>query len=279
MVIGQAKRVLAVVAISTSIAGCASQQSPATSVTAAPQTLHVYATTSTMPLLHDLTTSYNEAFPIVQFKRESLDFQMALNRLVDDKIDFFLSNHLPQLDSKNDMPLWAAPIGQDGIAIIVHPDTEIKDLSTDQLRAIFQGRIQNWNALNPHNEQEIVVYTREINSGTHAEFTRQVMGFRQITPGAFVTTSAENLIESVRQKPGSIGYVSAGADLSSVNVITVDGIAPTQRNIREQRYPLRSTVFVIGKTEPLDEFRTFINWIQSEQGQKIVGLRFASLNN
>ena len=188
------------------------------------------------------------------------------------EIPYFLSSHLP-LES----PLWAAPIGQDGIAIIANSNIELDSLTIEQLRAIYQGRITQWDEI-IETGGEITIFSREHGSGIRAEFDRMVMGLRQTTSNARLVSSSMQMLASITQHPGSIGYVSLSHLDDSVQTLEIDGIPATQDNVYHNRYPLRSTVFVVGLVEPENEYRAFIGWMQSPEGQVIVAQKYAPLS-
>ncbi len=265
-----AKRTLTIVAI-TALVGCSSPKVPAATSTLDMVTLHVHATTATYPLLLDL--SNQNTFPAFTFDTETGNYHTMIDRLISGDAPYFFSNHLPA-----DSTLWAAPVAQDGIAIIVHPDNTIDGLTIDQLRHIYQGRVSNWHDCGGA-EGNIIILSRENGSGTRAEFERLVMGERRTTPGAQLAPSSAAMVVSVASLPGSIGYVSVSYVDSSVHPLMVDGIAPTLDNVAGNLYPLRSTVFVVGKDEPRDEYRLFIGWVQGIDGQAIVARRYAPLFN
>jgi len=200
------------------------------------------------------------------------NYQRMLEELYRGNIQYFLSNHLPV-----DSPLWAAPIGQDGLAIVVHPDVDIRALTIDDLRAIYQGRLTNWSALGA-DPQQIIVYSREDGSGTRGEFDRMVMGYRLTTRNARIAASSQLVIDNVIRTPGGIGYVSLGyLDHHNVQTMRIDGVMPTPQTVADGRYPLRSTLFVVGLSEPDGITRQFIGWMQSREGQRIIAEEYAPL--
>jgi phosphate transport system substrate-binding protein len=172
--------------------------------------------------------------------------------------------------------LWAAPIGQDGIAIIVHPDVDVTGLSVDELRAVYQGRITRWEELGG-SEGSIVVFTREQGSGTRAGFERLVMGRRTTTPNARIAASSQQVITTVARTHGAIGYISMGYLDSTTDVLRIDDVLPTSVTVFDNVYPLRTTLYVVGLQEPEDQYRQFIGWIQSPEGQVVVAQRYAPL--
>jgi phosphate transport system substrate-binding protein len=265
------KRALAIVALTTTIVSCSGHPFPATTPTTSVEALRVYATTATYPLATDLTTAYNEANPLQGFDIYSANYQTVLERLRNYETPYFLSNHL---SAESD--LWAAPIGQDGIAIIVNSQVDRNTLSINHLRAIYQGHITSWSDLDGE-EKDIVVFSRELGSGTRAEFEAMVMGYRRTTPNATIAASSAHMIEQVAQTPGSIGYVSMGHLDDRVKALAIDNILPTPETVFNNRYPLRATIFVVGLNEPEDRYRLLIGWMQSPLGQAVVAQHYAPL--
>ena len=265
------RRTLAILALTTTFMGCSTQTSPATTPTLLVEPLRIDTTTATMPLVLDLTTAYNEFQPRAAFNTQDANYQTVLDNMLSGETPYFMSNHIAA-----DSELWAAPIAQDGIAIIVHPDSDLEDLSTEELRDIYQGRIDNWRRVGAK-AGSITVYSRENGSGTRAEFERMVMGRRRITTLARVAISSENMITRVASTPGSIGYVSMSQVDERVKVVAIDDVLPTAQSVASNRYPLRSTIFIVGQEEPEAFYRDFIGWIQSPQGQEIVAAQFTPL--
>jgi len=62
-----------------------------------------------------------------------------------------------------------------------------------------------------------------------------------------------------------------------VHAVAVDGVAPTLENVANNSYPLRSTIFIVGQREPEGDFRSFIGWVQSPEGQTVVTRSHAAL--
>jgi phosphate transport system substrate-binding protein len=264
-------RTLVVVAVST-LVSCSSPTLPATTPTMADTALRLYMTTATMPLVTDLTGAYSTDWQVT-FETRSGNYRLTLERFLERETSYFITNHLPPPD---ELSVWAAPIAQDGIAIIVHPDTIITNLTTDQLRNIYQGRVGNWRDLSGQ-DLNLKVISREDGSGTRIEFEQLVMGNRQTTLGAMIATSSQSMIELVARTPGAIGYVSQAFLNDRVLTVAVDGSTPTLQNIFENVYPLRSTLFFVTRQEPQDAARAFVVWIQSVEGQRIVARRYSPL--
>jgi phosphate transport system substrate-binding protein len=266
---GRTKRTFAIVAFT--LVSCSSRTLPAATPTLQLTTLRLYSTTATAPLVNDLAASYSQLYPSFAFDIVIGNYEAMADRLNQGEIAYFMSNHLPA-----DSPLWAAPIGQDGIVVIVHPDNPLTDLTIAELREVYQGYIGNWRELSGM-ELPITVISREDGSGTRAEFERLVIGERRTVMSAQIAPSSAAVVESVAVRPGSIGYVSMSYLNPSVRPVAVDGVLPTSETVYENTYPLRTTLFFIGLTEPVDDYRVFIGWAQSPEGQAVVSRHYAPL--
>jgi phosphate transport system substrate-binding protein len=257
--------------VTFALVSCSAPIVPASTPTNGAMTLRIYATTATLPLLNELITYYSETHTPIMFETLTGNFQVMMEQIRSDKVAYLLTNHLPEAET----PL-AWPIGQDGIAVIVNKQNPLATLSSQQLRNIYLGHVANWSEMGGSAE-DMIVLSREDGSGTRAEFEKLLMGERLTTQSAQIAPSSEAMISSVASLSGSIGYVSMGYLASSVQAVAVDGILPTPSTVDDNTYPLRSTLYVIGFSEPEDAYREFIGWIQTPEGQRIVGLHYAPL--
>lgn len=263
------KRTLAIMTFA--LVSCSSPVVPASTPTTGTAKLKLYTTTSTLPLANDLSTRYSQLHPSVTFETISGNYQSMIEDVMSEKNAFLLTSHLPP-----ESTLFAWPLGQDGIAVIVNPRNGLDNLSMEQLRSIYLGFIGNWSDVGG-SEGEMTILSREDGSGTRAEFERQVMGARLTTQSAQIAPSSAAMVSSVANASGTIGYVSMGYLDSSVKPVMIDNVLPTAQTVYSNTYPLRTTLMIVGASEPKDDYLRFIGWIQSQEGQSIVGLRYAPL--
>lgn len=265
----RAKHALVVVAFS--LVSCSSQFIPAATPTTNSALLRLYSTTATLPLANDLASAYNQRFPSIAFDVTSGNYEAMVEDIREEDDAYLLTNHLP-----TETLLLGFPVGQDGVAVIVHPDNDVLHLSTQEIRDIYQGRITNWLELGGE-DRAITVVSREGGSGTRSEFDRLVMGDRRTTQSATIAPSSGAMVTSVSREPGAIGYVSMSYLGATVRPVTVDGVLPTLENVADNSYPLRSTLFIAGVREPEGDLRAFVGWVQSPEGQAIVARHYAPM--
>ncbi len=231
----------------------------------------MWATTATAPLLRDTSQEYGLTHPNLVIQTTVGNHTALVEQVVRDESVYFISNHLEPDDD-----LWAAPIGQDGIAMILHPQNPVTDLTIEQIRGIYLGRISSWGDLGGE-DRPIQVLSREAGSGMRAEFERLVMGDRLTTQTAVVVPTNPAMQAAVAANRERIGYISAATLDDTVKAIAVNGVAPTVGAIQTNTYPLRSTLFIIGAAEPDGEERAFVGWLQSPPGQAVIARRYAPL--
>lgn len=161
-------------------------------------------------------------------------------------------------------------LAYDGIAIIIHPENPVSDLSLETIAKIYTGEITNWSEVGG-NDAEIVLIGREAGSGTRDGFesitdTEDVCKYRQ------ELTSTGDVITTVSQNPGAIGYASVASVKESVKAVTVDGVAATEENIKNGSYVVQRPFVLVTKTDtPLsDAAFKFFTYITSADANEII---------
>ena len=195
---------------------------------------------------------------------EKFDHESLMQQLEDGSIDYLISSHIPAGED-----LWAAPLAEDGLAFVVNKTNPLADLSIDDLRDIFSGHIVDWVELGGLALQ-ITPLTVSASSDTFLEIKRMLTGATGITGNARLVPGFGAMLNTVAEEPGAIGYAPLALVDDSVKTLAVDGISPSSNNISKQLYPLRSTIYVIGREEPPPSYRNLFGWIQSAAGQAVV---------
>lgn len=263
------KRALAVVALTATLMSCSAPNMPTTTSITPAAVLSLHATPPTYPLLVELTTAYNRVQPDIFFSIERRD---TIDMIDDSESTYIITNHLP-----SDAELWAAPIARDGIRVIAHPTLDVDSLTIAELRAIYQGRIVDWERVGGR-PRPVTAFSHDSGSTLRMEFDRMVMGERTPSQNAILLNNSEQIAARVAATPGSIGYVAAGLVIDAdVTTIALDGQRPTLENIQANTYPLRSTIYIIALDEPTGATRTFIGWVQSLEAQRIIARQYVPL--
>jgi phosphate transport system substrate-binding protein len=163
------------------------------------------------------------------------------------------------------------PIGAYSVAVIINANSQIKDLTREQVRDIFTGAITNWkDAGGP--DLAIQICIRDPISGTYLGFRELAMENKPYGPGMKTFTNYAGIAKGVAEEPASIGYVSLElANYSGVKAISIGGIAPTSAAIYEGKYPYaRKLYFYTAKRNEAASAVAFAQFVQSAKGQEIV---------
>ncbi|MDD2716645.1 MAG: phosphate ABC transporter substrate-binding protein [Candidatus Wallbacteria bacterium] len=173
------------------------------------------------------------------------------------------------LSSEETLQFTATVIARDGLAIVVNPENPISNLSVDQLRGLFSGRIRNWNQVGGMNCQ-VWPITREEGSGTRDAFAKLVMGHEHISFSALTQESNGAVKELVKGDRGAIGYMSLGLVNKELKSLLIDSVEATVLNIQTGSYQLNRPFLFVVKGDPNPETRKFIDFVLSDAGQKIL---------
>ena len=178
----------------------------------------------------------------VQGGGSSAGIQACMNRTV----DIGMSSRELKGDEK---VLKEIIICHDGIAIVVHPQNPIKDITLEQMRAIYGGKLRNWKQLG-WIDRNIDAVTREEGSGTRGAFEELVMGKTDIHDSTMVQDSNGSVKEVVATDPYAIGFISLGVVDAKVKALSVDGVAPTVENIKTGKYRMVRPFLYLTMGEP-----------------------------
>lgn len=165
-------------------------------------------------------------------------------------------------------PLKSVLVAKDGIAIIVHPDNKTANLTTDQVRDIFSGKIRNWSAIGGA-DAAITVVSRESGSGTRTSFEQLVKDLT-LTKDAIIQDSTGTIRETVANDQNAIGYISHGVINAKVKALSVDGVPSEVDAIAKGDYKLVRPVFLLIRGEPTPAVQAFLDYILSDEGQTTI---------
>ena len=136
----------------------------------------------------------------------------------------------------------------DGIAVIVNLENSVTELTLEEISQIFTGEITNWSELGG-DDAEIVVIGREAGSGTRD-------GFESITETEDACvysqelTSTGAVITAVQSNTYAIGYASmASASADDVNIVSVDGVSPSEETVSDGTYAIQRPFVLVTKTD------------------------------
>ena len=133
----------------------------------------------------------------------------------------------------------------DGIAMIVNKENPVKDLTIEQIAALYKGEITNWSEVGGA-DAPVVLIGREAASGTRD-------GFESITDTEDACkynqelTSTGDVVQTVSSNPNAIGYASLASVKDTVKLISVEGVTPSTETIQDGSYKIQRNFVMVTK--------------------------------
>lgn len=157
------------------------------------------------------------------------------------------------------------------VAIIAHANNPIANLTKEQVREIFTGKIKNWKDVGGP-DAEIHIYIRDPISGTSLGFKEIAMQNEDYAAHPKLATNYTALVTAVAADPHGIGYCGLSqAKTSGVKALTVDGVEASSATVNSGKYAYaRKVRFYTNKARESQAAKDFIQFVVSSKGQEII---------
>jgi phosphate transport system substrate-binding protein len=161
-------------------------------------------------------------------------------------------------------------VAYDGMAVIVHRNNPVKELTKAQVAKIFTGDVTDWSEVGG-TPGRISVYTRNTSSGTYSDWKELAMKKREYAASSQKLAGNEQIVSEVSNNPNGIGYVGlAYIKEPGIQVVAIEGHNPTKAEVLAKSYPYARPTFYYTNGEPSGEAAKFVEFTLGEEGQKIV---------
>ena len=166
------------------------------------------------------------------------------------------------------------PVAVDGLAIYLNVANTIKELSLEQLKGIYTGKITDWKDVGGK-AGKIIAYGRENNSGTYAYFKEHVLANADFDPSIQTLPGTSAVTNAVAKDPKSIGYggIAYAKGIRHAMVKKDDSsppIEPSMENVLSGKYPISRYLYWYFAGEPTGEMKKLEDWVLGPEGQKLV---------
>ena len=173
-------------------------------------------------------------------------------------------------------------VGFDALAIYVHKDNPLEEISVEQLKEIYGdgGAITKWSQLGVKvpgcDKDEIVCLSRQNNSGTYEYFKEAILGTDgRYKLGSIDASGSRDLVEQVAQLPCAIGYSGMGYKTPEVKMLKVKqgdgaGVLPSVQAVHDKTYPISRPLYMYTPGEATGAIKDYLDWVLTAEGQKIV---------
>ena len=234
--------------------------------------ISVAGSTTVQPLAEKLAEAFGAYNPDVRIDVQGGGSSVGVKSAGQGQVDIGAASREVKESELEEYPdLKVFTIARDGIAIVVHPDVAVDELTKDQVRDIFAGEIVNWSEVGGP-DKAIVVVSREEGSGTRAAFEEMVMGDEGpvIVDTAILQPSNGAVRTTVSTTPDSVGFLSFGYLDASVKALKVDGVEATEANAASGAYPVVRPLNMMTNGEPGGLAKAWLDFILGDEGQAVV---------
>ncbi len=198
--------------------------------------------------MEEVIGALGEAFsadnPGVNFTYNPTGSGSGIQAVAEGRCDIGLSSRALK-DEEKAQGLTETVLALDGIAVIVHPDNPVADLTTEELAGIYTGKITNWKDVGGA-DAEIVLIGREAGSGTRDGF-ESITGTKDACQYRQELTSTGDVITTVAGNANAIGYASLAAVKDTVKTLEVDGVAPSEAAVKDGSYTVQRPFVLVTK--------------------------------
>jgi phosphate transport system substrate-binding protein len=174
-------------------------------------------------------------------------------------------------------------VGYDALAVFLNKANPIDTLSFEQLKEVFGrgGKYTKWTDLGVEvpgcKGQEIVVVSRQNNSGTYAYFKEAVLGKKgKYRQGTLDMQGSKDVVDLVENTPCAIGYSGLAYATDHVKMACIvseegkDCVNPSVETASDSSYPIARPLFMYTSGEPQGDVKTYLDWVLSDAGQCII---------
>ncbi len=239
------------------------------------ENLEISGSTTVLPVAQKAAEAFMKVHPDINVSVSGGGSGNGIKAIIDGTTDiadasrFIKDSEVAQAVEKGVYPVPFG-IAYDCIVPVLHPSNPIKNLTTDQLKKIFEGKIKNWKDVGGP-DMQIVVISRDTSSGTYEVWETLVMQKARVFPGALLQASNGAVAQAVAKNKYAIGYVGLSYLNKDLKPIKVGGVEATLETALSNAYPISRVLYMFTKGWPTGATLQFINFVMHPaKGQKIV---------
>ena len=232
--------------------------------------ISISGSTSVGPLMEKIGEEYEKENTGITIEINQVGSSAGIKDAINNVSEIGMSSR--ELKEEEKKEVNGTVIAYDGIAIITNKNNPIKNLTLEQIKGIYTGKITNWSEIEGGNDNEIIVTSREDGSGTREAF-QELIGFtsEELIENAMISNGNGGLKVMVEGNENAIAFVSFEYLDDSVNIVNVEGVEPKADLVRSGKYKISRPFLVVTREDNLTENgQKLIDYILDDEGQQIV---------
>ncbi|MGB5139819.1 MAG: phosphate ABC transporter substrate-binding protein [Candidatus Zixiibacteriota bacterium] len=181
---------------------------------------------------------------------------------------------IQSLKARFNVPGVEIRVARDGLTVYFNEANPVNELTMDQLAQIYAGEILNWKEVGGK-DAKIIVYGRENSSGTYVYFKDEVLKGEDFAPQVQTLPGTAAIVNAIARDAQGIGYGGAAyAKGVKYCAMKADAASPAYKpeleHVKSGAYPLSRYLFWYVRNKPSGEIKKFVDFVLSEEGQKVV---------
>lgn len=237
--------------------------------------ISIKGSTTVLPIAQKVSEAYMRQNPDVKITIEGGGSGNGIKAIIDGLADvanssrFIKQSEVAMAVEKGRYPVPFA-VAYDCIVPVVHPDNPLSNISLEQLKRIYTGRVKNWKEIGGA-DAPVVVISRDTSSGTYEVWSERVLKKERVFPGALLQASNGAIVQAVSKNRNAVGYIGIGYINREVKTLTVNNVPGTPETTLNGTYPVSRALYMFTQGWPEGETLSFINFmIHPQKGQKFV---------
>lgn len=166
-------------------------------------------------------------------------------------------------------------VAYDGVAMVVHKDNPLNELTMAQLAQIYKGEITNWKDLGG-TDTPIVALARDTASGTHVFIKEHVLGNKEYGANVQFISATQAIHNEVAGNVRAIGYIGLGYLDDAVKALGVKkdadspAVLPSLATVKDKTYVVSRPLYNYTAGDPTGVVKAYLDFVMSTEGQQIV---------
>jgi len=182
------------------------------------------------------------------------------------------------------------PIGLEAFVFLVGKENPVDNITYQQIRNIYSGKTARWSTLGWREGGDIIAFQRPEGSGSQTGLQNimkenkddkvknlPIQSPQPLPDASLIGTNSLMQQITVKWKgvQPALGYsyryyATAMYANDGAKLLSVDGVSPTEGNIRNGSYRFVNHFYAVTNGEPTGNTKLLIDWILERQGQELI---------
>lgn len=233
----------------------------------------ITGSTTVLPIAQAAAEEFMKANPDINITVSGGGSGFGIKAIIDKTCDIatssrFVSEKEVSLACENSVLMVPHQVALDCVVPVVHVDNPVSNLSLEQLKDIYTGKITNWKLLGGL-DQKIVVVSRDTSSGTYEVWSEKVLNKERVFPQALLQASNGAVAQLVSGNKYAIGYVGIGYLNKDLKDLTVNNVKASPDTALDGSFPVSRALFMFTNGWPTGDALRFLSYLGSPQGQAL----------